>query len=454
MRTKVNETNRRLMRFGRRAFLGGGAVAVGLPWLDSLKSVRAQAESPIRLLYYMIPNGLDMDSFRPSSTGAGYTIPPLLQPLAALQEDFMVVTGLDNQPARPDDLGHHAAGTAALFTGSHANKSLTDIRLGISVDQVAANAYGSSTRIPSMQLGLEGGSRAGDCDSGYACDYARNISWADETTPLPKLTDPVAVFNQIFEGFDEGATDAEVARRQERKASVLDLVTQDANDLIGQLGYTDQQKLEQYLTGVRELEQRITTTATLTCSPGDPPGSERELDYPEHYTAMLDLIVMAYQCDATRVVSFMQGNALSNRTYPHLGISRGHHDISHHGGNQENIDMLIQIGTWEFEQIAYLFDRLKQVPDGADGGNLLTNSVIVVASDISDGDFHNNDDKPVIIGGHGGGFFRVGEHVAYPGGFGQTHEKYSNMLVTTLAAAGVESSLGDSDKPLLEEIVL
>jgi hypothetical protein len=164
---------------------------------------------------------------------------------------------------------------------------------------------------------------------------------------------------------------------------------------------------------------------------------------------------MAYQCDATRVISFMQGNALSNRTYPHLGISRGHHDISHHGRAQENIDMLIQIGTWEMEQIAYLFDRMKQIPDGADGSsNMLANSVIVISSDISDGDFHNNDDKPVIVGGTGGGFLRAGEHIEYPGGFGADHEKFSNLLVTSLAAAGVQSSLGDSDKSLLEEIVL
>jgi hypothetical protein len=166
-------------------------------------------------------------------------------------------------------------------------------------------------------------------------------------------------------------------------------------------------------------------------------------------------MVMAYQCDATRVISFMQGNALSGRTYPHLGISRGHHDISHHGRDTANIDMLIQIGTWEFEQVAYLFDRMKQIPDGPDGSStLLSNSVIMISSDISDGDFHNNDDKPVLIGGQGGGFFKAGEHIEYPGGFGQEHEKFSNMLVTTLAAAGVQSSLGDSDKALLEELIL
>jgi hypothetical protein len=220
------------------------------------------------------------------------------------------------------------------------------------------------------------------------------------------------------------------------------------------LGYTDQQKLQQYLSGVRELEQRITTDAELTCTPGARPGEVRDMDYPAHMQAMADLMVMAFQCDATRVISFMQGNALSNRTYPHLGISRGHHDISHHGRLQENIDFLIQIGLWEMEQLAYLMDRLKQIPDGPDGSsNLLYNSVIMVASDISDGDFHNSDDKPVILAGQGGGYLKAGEHIEYPGGFNTTKERFSNMLVTTLAAAGVESALGDSNKPFLEELV-
>ncbi len=452
----INPTNQRWQRLGRRSFLGGAAVAVGLPWLESLKSARAQSAeaSPIRQIYYMLPNGLDMASFRPSTTGSGYAMPPLLAPLETLRDDFLIVTGLENAPAWPDELGHHAAGTASLITCAHANKSLTDIRLGISADQVAAQQFAGSTRLPSMQLGIEGGSRAGDCDSGYACDYARNISWANETTPLPKLTDPQTVFDSIFEGYDSSASDAELARRQERRSSVLDLVTQDANDLYTKLGYNDKTKIDQYLTGVRELEQRLEGSNTVTCEPGTAPGSSREMDYETQMRAMADLMVTAIQCDATRIISFMQGNALSNRTYPFLNISRGHHDISHHGGQQENIDMLIQIGTWEFEQIAYLMSRLKEIPDGIDGGsNVLFNSIIFISSDISDGDRHNSDDKPIVVAGRGGGFLKGGEHIAYPGGFGKMHEKQSNLLVTLLAAAGVATTLGDSDKELLPEVV-
>src|SRR5690606_11457180 len=222
----INPTNRRWQKLGRRAFLGGAASVVGLPWLEALKSARAQntGAPPIRQIYYFVPNGLDMPSFRPETAGAGYAMPPLLTSLEPFREDMLIVTGLLNEPGWPDDLGHHAAGTASFITCAHANKSLTDIRLGISADQVYAQELGSATRLPSLQLGIEGGSRAGDCDSGYACDYARNISWANATTPLPKITNPQTVFDQIFEGYDPEASDAEVARRQARKASVLDLV--------------------------------------------------------------------------------------------------------------------------------------------------------------------------------------------------------------------------------------
>lgn len=395
-----------------------------------------------------------MDSFRPTTTGTGYAMPPLLTSLEPFRDNMLIVTGLENAPAWPDDLGHHAAGVASFITCAHANKSLTDIRLGISADQVAAQALSGQTRLPSMQLGIEGGSRAGDCDSGYACDYARNISWADETTPLPKVTDPQAVFDAIFEGYDPTASDADVARRRDRQASVLDLVTNDANDLYTKLGASDKLKLDQYLTGVRELEQRLVNAPAVSCTPGERPGSQQGMDYETHMRAMGDLMVMAFQCDATRVISFMQGNALSGRTYPFLGISRGHHDISHHGRLAENIAMLIQIGTWEMEQIAYIFDRMSQIVEGPDNSsNMLYNSTIFISSDISDGDRHNSDDKPIIIGGRGGGFLKGGEHIAYPNDFRSVKEKQSNLLVTLLAAAGVASSLGDSDKEFLPELV-
>ena len=443
----------RIRRSSRRVFLGGGAVLVGLPFLESAlpREVRAQTATPppVRLVYVFLPNGLDMATFRPATTGAGWATTPMLAPLEALKADFSVITGLENISGRPDDLGDHASGTSSFITCAHANKSETDIRLGVSADQVAAQAFGSQTRLPSLQLGIDGGGGSGNCDSGYSCTYTRNISWADATTPLPKITDPKQAFDRIFAGFDPDETDAEAEKRRLYNKSVLDQVKTEATSLSAKLGYTDRQKLEQYLTGVRELEGRLVTTGpTVTCTPGTPPPVARGLAYDVHVRHMTDLMVTALTCDATRVISFMFGNGLSNKTHPFLGISGGHHDISHHSGDAAKIAQLAQIGLWEMEQVAYFFGKLKAVTEG-DGQNLLQNSAIFVSSDISDGNRHNHDDLPVVLGGHGGGRLHPGQHIAFPNTRNQPKEKMANLLVTMLQVAGVENAtVGDSTGPL------
>lgn len=434
----------------RRAFLGGSAVLVGLPFLESVlpRELRAQsAAAPVRLVYLFVPNGLDMATFRPTATGMGYPTPPMLAPLEALKADFSVVTGLENPTARPDAQGDHASGTSSFLTCVHAFKSETTIQLGISADQVAAKAIGSATRLPSLQLGIDGGGGSGNCDSGYSCAYARNISWADETTPLPKMTDPRQVFDQIFAGVDPDETMADAEKRRLYDKSVLDHVKADANALMPRLGYTDRQKLEQFLEGVRQQEQRLGGGQALTCTPGTPPASGR-LAYDVHLKTMLDLITMALRCDATRIVTFMFGNALSNKTHPFLDITGGHHDISHHSGDAAKIAQLAKIGLWEMEQLAYFLTALKAVPDG-EGQNLLYNSAVYLSSDISDGNRHNHDDLPVILAGNAGGRLHPGQHVAFPNGRNVTKEKMSNLFVTVLEAAGVAgATLGDSTGPL------
>jgi hypothetical protein len=435
-------------RTTRRAFLGGASVVVGLPFLDSLQPRPARgaaADLPQRLLYYWVPNGINMAGFRPATTGPGYATPPMLQPLEALKGDFTVITGLENMPGKPDGAGDHAAGTSAFITCAHALKSETDISLGTSADQLAAAQIGKLTRLPSLQLGIDGGSSAGGCDSGYSCAYARNISWAGPTTPLPKITSPQQIFDQIFTGFDPMASAADLAKRRAYSQSVLDSVTRDATSLSGKLGAIDRGKLDQYMTGVRELERRISDTSAVSCTPGMRPA--KTLDYPTQVQITSDLMVLAMQCDATRIITFMLGNAVSGRTYPFLGITRGHHDISHHGGNPTNIDQLQQIGTWEMEQLAYLMSKMKAVTEG-DGSNMLYNSTIFLSSDISDGDRHNHDDLPVILGGHGGGVFTPGKHVAYAK---TSHTTISSLLVTMLTTVGImDATLGDSTGPLTD----
>jgi hypothetical protein len=448
----------------RRLFLGGSAAIVGLPFLESLMPKAALAQSQAtakRLIYWWIPNGVWMDSFRPTTTGPSYTMPPVLTGLEPLRADVSVVTGLNNQPANPDQIGDHAAGTSAFITCAHALKSTSMIQLGISADQIAVNGLimnGVKTRIPSLQLGIDGGSSAGGCDSGYSCAYTRNVSWADPVTPLPKITDPLQVFNQIFMGYDPTASMADIAKRQAYDKSVIDYVTADIASLAPKLGKTDAAKLDQYLTGVRSLEQELTAAAPMaSCAMGTPPPASVS-DYPTHMKSMLDLMVLAFQCDATRVISFMQGNGVSQQTYPFLTaaggpINRGHHDISHHNGDPTSIAQLVAINTWTFQKVAYLLTQMKATPDGPGGANLLANSAVFVSSDVSDGNLHNHTDMPIILAGYGGGALKPGQHVRYgqpvvaPSWKSKVPSSgvpVSNLLATTLATVGVTASVGDS----------
>jgi hypothetical protein len=435
---------------GRRAFLAGGAAIVALPFLESIemRSARAQAAPlPRRLLYYYVPNGIHMATFKPTAAGVGYPTPPMLMPLDSFKNDFTVVSGLENVPAKPDGAGDHASGTSAFITCVHALKSETTIQLGISADQVAVKAMGSPTRIPSLQLGMSGGSTAGNCDSGYGCAYARNISWADVSTPLPKLTDPVKVFDQIFAGANPTETAAAAAKRRAYDKSVLDAITADAKGLALKLGRSDNVKLDQYLTGVRALETKLMAMTPVggQCTPGTKPAPTT--DFPAKVALMSDLMVLAMQCDSTRVITFMLGNAISGQTYPHLGITAGHHDISHHANDPAKLSQLATIGLWEVTQLAYLMNKMKAVTEGADGSsNMLYNSTIFFSSDISDGNRHNHDDLPVILAGHGGGALKPGRHVSFPNNMRQ---KVSNLLVTMLGTVGVANpAIGDSTGPL------
>lgn len=444
--------------FSRRLLLGGGATLLGLPFLESAlpRAARAQAmAAPVRLVYIYLPNGLDMATFRPATPGPDYALPPMLTNLADLKSDFCVVTGLENANAKPDGPGDHASGTSSFITCAHANKSETEINLGISADQVAAQSFGSLTRLPSLQLGIDGGGGTGNCDSGYSCAYTRNISWADSVTPLPKIVDPQQAFEQLFQGYDPNASAAEAAKRRAYEKSVIDYVLADVAGLKPKLGVTDQKKLDQYLTGVRELEKRLVELGpTVTCAPGTPPPDKDDLDYPAHLTAMFDLIALAFACDATRVVTLMLGNAVSGRTHPFLGITGGHHDISHHMSDPNLIAQLAKIGAWEMDQLGYFLRKLKEQPDGVDGKTLLHNSAIFCSSDISDGNRHNHDDMPIVLAGHGGGALKTGEHVMFTAEKGAPKQKVANLLTTMLVAAGVEGGgvgqLGDSTGPLAE----
>lgn len=439
---------KRAKRINRRTFLGGAGAALALPMLESMlpigKTAFAQENSAKRMLGYYVPNGFHMPSFTPGATGRNFDLSATLSPLANVKDDLLILSNTENYPANPDGPGDHAAGTGSFLTATHVFKTEgADIRNGISVDQVAANQLEGETRYKSLELGMDGGGSAGGCDSGYSCAYARNIAWAGPQTPLPKTVNPRTVFDRVFAGFDSQANAEESARRRRLQKSVLDYVRSDATRLQARLGATDRAKMEEYLTGVRELERRIDGLDEATvCGVPDRPGENYNVT--EKAQIMADLITLSFQCDLTRVQTFMLANAGSGRSYNFLGISEGHHQISHHQGLQSNHAKLEQINRWEMEQFAYLLERMKNTQD-VDGTPLLDTCTVFMSSEISDGNRHNHDDLPVILAGNCRGYFDTGRHVRFA-----EKTKISEVFMTMLDAVGTPvQEFGDDGQNIL-----
>ena len=414
----------------RRAVLRGAGVALALPFLESFGFRRFVAPAraatpPQRLLFYYVPNGIHMPAWTPKDTGPDPTLPPILQPLAPWKSELLILSGMTNLPGRPDGAGDHAGGTSAFLTCSHANKSDSDIRLGVSVDQLAAAKLGVGSRFPSLQLGLEGGSSGGVCDSGYSCAYTTNISWSGPRTPLPKMSDPRVVFDVLFRGEDQGQTPDQLERRRRLRKSVLDHVLADASRLQARLGSADRRKLDEYLSAVRQVEARL-EGGGQTCGGAKRP--EGMLRFDETAKAMADLMVLAFACDLSRVVSYMWGNGLSNRSYAFIGAPGAHHEISHHQNNPDNLAKLQAINTYEMQLVAYLLDGLSKAKEA--GGSLLDRTLIVLSSDVSDGNRHNHDDMPLLVLGRLGRAIQPGRHLRYPG------QPLANLYLSILQAIG------------------
>ncbi len=434
--------SRRNWQLPRRTFLGGAGVAIGLPFLEAMMPTRKASAhgpgDPQRLLAFYVPNGIHMAAWTPSTTGPGFAPTPILQPLAdaGVLEDCLVLSGLRNLPGRPEGPGDHAGGTSAFLTCTHVTKSETTITNNTSFDQLYADFIGGETPMPSMQLGMEGGSNVGNCDSGYGCAYSRNISWVGNT-PLSKLTDAQTAFDLLFSGFDPGASAEQLARRKAYRLSVLDYALEDANALKAKLGKSDRVKVDQYLDSVRDLETRVEAESTIpTCTlDGDfPPNSAGGFENDVHL--MIDIMVKAFQCDRTRVISFMLGNAGSGRDYGFIGAPGGHHNISHHGGLQSNYDMLQIIDTFEVAQLAYLLSELKNSPEGT--GTVLDNTMVFFSSEIEDGNSHAHTNLPVIVAGGGGGTLPRGEHLVFQ------DQPIANLFIDMLQKLGVDiSTFGD-----------
>lgn len=410
-----------LKRISRRTVLQGLGTAISLPLFEIMlprqsRGAGADRPYPNRMAFFYVPNGAHMSDWTPQATGTDFVLPPILEPLANVQQSLLVLSGLTADKARPngDGAGDHARALSAFLTGCQPKKtSGADIKVGISVDQVAAAKLGQNTRFSSLELGCEQGSQSGNCDSGYSCAYSSSSSWKTESTPMGKEINPRLVFDRLF-GNDIPSETAEArAKRLKKRQSVLDFVLEDATSLHARLGQSDRRKLDEYLTSVRELEQRIGRTDENPAPGPDalPRPDGIPADYAEHMRVLCDLLALAFQGDLTRIATFVFANEGSNRAYPFLEVPEGHHDLSHHGNDAAKQAKISKINRFHMTQFAYFLEKLAATREG--DGSLLDHMMIAYGSGIGDGNAHNHDNLPILLAGHGCGLLSPGRHVQY-----------------------------------------
>ncbi len=431
----------------RRLFLRGAGAAIALPYLDAMRPAfaapsRLAREAPRRLAFVYIPNGVIQEAWTPATAGSSYEFTRILKPLEQHREDLLVLSGLTHNTGRAlgDGAGDHARAAASFLTGVHPKKtSGADIKLGVSVDQVAASEIGRHTRYASLELGIEPGRLAGNCDSGYSCAYSNSISWRGEKTPNPPEIDPQRVFERMFGDVEAPASPEMLARRRARQQSVMDSVLDDANRLLGSVGPTDRQKLDEYFSSLRDVEIRIAETSNSSRMPT--PEMARPQGIPATYSAhaqvMFDLMTLAFRTDMTRIATFMLGREGSNLTYPEIEVDRAHHGMTHHRGDPTKIEDITKVNTHHVEQFSYFLDKVASVQDG--DGRLLDNMMIVYGSGIGDGNRHTHHDLPVVVAGSGGGSLHPGRHLRYP-----VETPMNNLYLSLLDRVGVQpETLGD-----------
>ena len=437
----------------RRTFLRGLGACIALPMLDVMAPARALAgaagggKAPVRMAFMFVPNGAHMPDWTPKSVGANFELPYILEPLQAHKNDLLVLSGLtqDKGRANADGGGDHARAAGSWLTCSQPLKSEgSQIRVGVSADQVAAAAVGKDTRFSSLELGLEPGRQGGKCDTGYSCAYSNNISWRNEATPMTREINPRLVFERLFGSQMPSEAGESHARRELYKKSILDFVLEDAKALSGKIGGHDRQKLDEYLNAVREIELRVAKAQEMVKSTGTSVAATYEIpegipeSYEEHAKLMADMMVLAFQGDVTRVCTYMLANEGSNRSYRNIGVNEGHHSLSHHQGDQAKQMHIREINRFHMQQFAYVLNRLKAIPEG--DGTLLDNCMIVYGGGLADGDRHEHENLPLLMAGRGGGTILPGRHVRY-----SSETPMANLLVSMLERVGAPvMSFGDS----------
>lgn len=426
----------------RRTFLRGMGATVALPFLNSMVPALSATPQPVRrLTVAYVPNGIQMEQWIPKADGAAFELTPILQPLAPFRERLLVVTGLANQPAVPvpgEGTGDHVRASATFLTGVHPKKTEgPDIRAGISMDQIAARELGRETQLSSLELCLDSNELIGACEAGYSCAYANTLSWRNETTPLPMENQPRAVFERLFGDSDNTTRAARLSRIQSDR-SLLDSLVKEVARLQRRLEPGDRAKVTQYLDAIRDIERRIQKAEEQ--SEIDLPAMERPSGgipgtFAEHSRLMFDLQVLAYQCDMTRVTTFLLSREVSPRTYTEIGIPDPHHGLSHHQNNPTAMEKLAKINTYHIQQLAYFLGKLQEIPDG--DGTLLDQLTLLYGCGISDSNRHTHDNLPILVVQ---GATQGGRHLRVP-----KDTPLTNLQLTLLDKLGVPlDTLGDS----------
>lgn len=442
----------------RRNFLRGLGACIAVPAMESLRPVTALAAepaaaaglattatgAPLRMAYVYFPNGAIQPNWWPEGEGADFQLARTMKPLEALRNQIQVMGGLDhvNATPGPDGAGDHARASGTFLTGVRVRKTAgADILAGVSIDQLVARQVGHLTRFPSLELSCDAVRKSGNCDSGYSCAYQYNLAWSSPTTPVAPDPNPRQVFERLFGAGRHGERAESLALRRAQQRSILDFVLDDAKALQKQLTHRDRDKLDQYLTSMRDIEQRIERAERFPEAPD--PRVETPAGIPasfEEYIAItFDMLLLAFQTDSTRVATFLLANEGSNRAFPEIEIPEGHHYLTHHQNRQEMISKVAEIDVWYMTQFAKFLTKMEQTKD-VDGNSLLHNSMIVYGSGNSDGNRHTHVNLPVVMAGSGGGAVTPGRYAKFGG------VPMSNLLLSMadrMGATGIER-LGDS----------
>lgn len=422
----------------RRTFLRGMGTAIALPVLDAMVPAFAASQTPgkkpLRMAFVYVPNGIDMRNWNPDYEGKLGELPRILKPLEPFKDDILLLGNLTHNTGRAllDGAGDHGRCCGSYLTGIQVKKTTTDIKAGVSMDQIVARQIGGQTRFPSLELGLEDSRQSGDCDSGYSCAYTNNLAWRSETQPLPPILNPRALFERLFGDGVALSPEARVRQAKYRR-SILDFITEDTRKLESGLGPTDQRKLDEYLSSIREVERQLEKAekdnAQIDPHMEKPYGVPA--DFAEHFKLMTDMVTIAFQADLTRVLTFLVTHEGTSRAYREIGISDGHHPLTHHRNQADLMEKVAQINVYHVQQFAAWVEKLKSVKEG--DSTLLDNSMIVYGAGLSDGNRHLHEDLPTLIAGRGGNFIKPGRRIVY-----RKETPMCNLFLTMMDRMGVQ----------------